>query len=69
MAELKIYSVSDRYIRFLRQDDHLCIVFDNKEDARSHSRKYLGVAFVKNGFHYFIPFSSPKNSDYMVMED
>ena len=69
MAELKIYSVSDEYIKYLRQDERLTIVFDNKEDARSHTRKYLGVAFVKNDFHYFIPFSSPKNSDYQIEAD
>lgn len=69
MAELKIYSVSDQYIKYLRQDERLTIVFDNKEGVRSHTRKYLGVAFVKNDFHYFIPFSSPKNSDYQIQAD
>ncbi len=69
MAELKIYSVSDRYIRYLRQDARLINVFDNKENTRSHTRKYLGVVFVKNNFHYFIPFSSPKNNDYLTGED
>ena len=69
MAELKIYSVSDQYIKYLRQDERLTIVFDNKEGVRSHTRKYLGVAFVKNDFHYFIPFSSPKNSDYQIEAD
>ncbi len=69
MSELKIYSVSDPYIKYLRQDKRLTIVFDNKEDARSHTRKYLGVAFVKNDFHYFIPFSSPKDSDYQTEAD
>ena len=63
---LKIYSVSDRYIKFLRDDSRLKNVFDNKEGARSHSRKYLGVALSINGYNYFIPFSSPKNSDYFV---
>ena len=53
---LKIYSVSDRYIKFLRDDSRLKNVFDNKEGARSHSRKYLGVALSINGYNYFIPF-------------
>ena len=69
MSELKIYSVSDRYIEYLRKDARLSIVFDNKEDVRSHTRKYLGVAFVKNDYHYFIPFSSPKDSDYQISPD
>ena len=69
MSELKIYSVSDRYIEYLRKDARLSIVFDNKEDVRSHTRKYLGVAFVKNDYHYFIPFSSPKDRDYQISPD
>ena len=28
LAELKIYSVSDEYIKYLRQDERLTIVFD-----------------------------------------
>jgi len=63
--KLKIYSVSDDYIRFLRDDDKLRNVFDNKEGQRTHTRKYLGIVFVKNNHNYFIPFSSPKDSDYM----
>ena len=66
---LKIYSVSDRYIKFLRDDPRLKNVFDNKEGARSHSRKYLGVALSINDYNYFIPFSSPKDSDYFVDKD
>lgn len=66
---LKIYSVSDRYIKFLRDDPRLKNVFDNKEGVRSHSRKYLGVALSINDYNYFIPFSSPKDSDYFVDKD
>lgn len=67
--KLKIYSVSDKYISYLRQDEILYNVLDNKEDTRIHTRKYLGVALVKNGFNYFIPFSSPKNKDYFIDKD
>ena len=69
MMSLKIYSVSDRYIKFLRDDPRLKNVFDNKEGARSHSRKYLGVALSINDYNYFIPFSSPKDSAYFVDKD
>ncbi len=69
MTELKLYSVSDTYINFLRADIRLRTVFDNKEGIRTHTRKYLGVAFRKNNFNYFIPFSSPKNSDYRNLEN
>lgn len=67
MGKIGIYSVSDRYIAFLRSDSRLWNVFDNKEGARSHTRKYLGIVFIQNGFHYYIPFSSPKNSDYRIL--
>lgn len=67
--KLKIYSVSDRYIEFLRKDNKLKNVFDNKEGHRTHSRKYLGVVLNKNGYNYFIPFSSPKDTDYTTDED
>lgn len=67
--KLKIYSVSDRYIKFLRSDIKLKNVFDNKESNRTHSRKYLGIVLQKNGYNYFIPFSSPKGTDYTMDVD
>ena len=67
--DLKICSVSDRYVKFLREDPKLKNVFDNKENTRSHTRKYLGAVIEKNGFNYYIPFSSPKNSDYNINEN
>ena len=67
--KLKIYSVSDRYIKFLRSDIKLKNVFDNKEGNRTHSRKYLGIVLQKNGYNYFIPFSSPKDTDYTMDVD
>ena len=69
MGKIGIYSVSDRYIVFLRSDSRLQNVFDNKEGFRSHTRKYLGIVFMQDGFHYYIPFSSPKNSDYIIRQD
>lgn len=69
MGKVGIYSVSDRYISFLRSDSRLRNVFDNKEGLRSHTRKYLGIVFMQDGFHYYIPFSSPKNSDYIIRQD
>ncbi|MCC8078940.1 MAG: type III toxin-antitoxin system ToxN/AbiQ family toxin [Oscillospiraceae bacterium] len=65
----KIYSVSDRYIAYLRSDEKLKNVFDNKVNARRHTRKYLDAVLVQNGFNYFIPFSSPKRSDYIASAD
>lgn len=65
---LDIYSVSDRYISYLRSDPRLRIVFDNKENGRIHTRKYLGVVFAQDSFLYYVPFSSPKNTDYVIGE-
>lgn len=69
MDKLKIYSVSDEYISFLRNDEKLKSVFDNKTESRIHTRKYLGIVFEYNTFKYFVPFSSPKKSDYIVAKD
>ena len=69
MGKVGIYSVSDRYIAFLRSDPRLRNVFDNKEENRSHTRKYLGIVFRHDEFHYYIPFSSPKRSDYLIKQD
>lgn len=69
MGDIKIYSVSDNYISYLRSDAKLENVFDNKVETRLHTRKYLGVVFSHGSFNYFIPFSSPKNSDYITLDD
>lgn len=69
MKGIRIYSVSDRYIDYLRSDPKLHHVLDSKTKNRLHTRKYLGAVFLKNDFHYFIPFSSPKKSDYMSAND
>lgn len=68
MGKVGIYSVSDRYIAFLRSDPRLRNVFDNKEGTGSHTRKYLGIVFIQNGFHYYIPFSSPKISHFIIRQ-
>lgn len=44
-------------------------MFSNKEIQRTHTRKYLGAVFKKNGLNYFIPFSSAKNTDYIFNND
>jgi len=63
---LKLYMVKDEYITDLHDnvDEH---VFANIDPRYNHSRKYLGVLLVINGFFYYAPLSSPKNSDYMIM--
>lgn len=60
--ELKLYSISDKYVQYLRSFD--IKVYDNKEGKRTHTRKYLGVVLYIDNFSYYVPFSSPKKSDY-----
>lgn len=59
---MKLYSVSDRYINYLRQFDNK--VYDNKENMRTNSRKYLGIVLKINNLNYYVPLSSPKQSDF-----
>lgn len=61
--KLNLYSVSDKYIKYLRKFDDK--IYDNKQDIRTHERKYLGVVLTVNEFNYYIPMSSPKKSDYI----
>ena len=59
---MKIIQVDDSYIAMLKEQ--FPSVMDEKRFHRSHSRKYIGVVFQVNDFHYYAPFSSPKNKDY-----
>ena len=67
MEELKVYSVSDRYIEYLRKYEP--DVYSNKLDNRIHTRKYIGVVIELAGYKYYIPMSSPKETDYQVAGD
>lgn len=69
MGDIGIYSVSDRYITYLRSDERLKNVLENEEETRTHTRKYLGVVLKNDNFNYFIPFSSPKRKDYIEAPD
>lgn len=64
VKELKIYSVSDLYIEYLRK--HNSNVYSNKAENRSHTRKYVGVVIEMAGYRYYIPMSSPKDTDFQV---
>ena len=64
MEEFKLYSVSDQYVEWLRKD--FPNVYSNKIDARTHTRKYLGVVLQIGKYSYYIPMSSPKDSDYQI---
>ncbi|MFQ9296863.1 MAG: type III toxin-antitoxin system ToxN/AbiQ family toxin [Clostridia bacterium] len=42
--KLNLYSVSDKYIKYLRQFEEK--IYDNKEDIRTQTRKYLGIVLT-----------------------
>jgi len=67
VEEFKVYSVSDRYISYLRES--MPNVYSNKENSRSHTRKYLGIVLKIKDYNYYIPMSSPKATDYQVAGD
>lgn len=64
--QLNLYSISDQYITYLRKFDDK--IYDNKITERNHTRKYIGVVLNINRFNYYIPFSSPKDTDYYDIE-
>lgn len=64
MEEFKIYSVTDKYVDYLRTK--YPNVYSNKVNNRTHTRKYVGIVMEIEGFHYYIPMSSPKDTDYQI---
>ncbi len=67
MEEFKLYSVSDEYVEYLR--NVFPNVYSNKETTRIHTRKYIGTVILLENYHYYIPMSSPKESDYQIAGD
>lgn len=56
MKSLKIYRISDHYIRFLKGSD------DRVQDNKNRRRPYVGVVLLIGEHHYFVPMESPKPS-------
>lgn len=66
MEHLKLYEVSEEYVAFLRSAEKN--VFSSKENDRNHPRKYLGIVLNINSYNYYVPLSSPKNTDYKFVD-
>ncbi len=64
--KLNLYSISDKYIKYLRKFEDK--IYDNKEEIRVRTRKYLGIVLTINNCNYYIPMSSSKKSDYIDYE-
>lgn len=54
MENLRIYRVSDHYIRFLNKRD------SKVQYNKGARRPYVGIVFKFGGFKYFVPMESPK---------
>ncbi len=54
METLRIYRISDQYIRFLHSRD------SKVQYNKGAKRPYVGVVFSFAGFQYFVPMESPK---------
>lgn len=67
MEEFKLYSVSDEYVEWLRKD--FPNVYSNKINSRTHTRKYLGIVLKIGKYNYYVPMSSPKESDFQMAGD
>lgn len=65
--DLKLYTVKTEYINYLRADIKLRTVFENKDEDGFFLRKYLGVVLKLGSYNYYVPLSSPKDSDYHII--
>lgn len=54
MKNLKLYKVTDKYVRYLHSRD-----FRVQYNKNAH-RPYVGIVFSFVGFQYFVPMESPK---------
>lgn len=54
MENLRIYRISDHYIRFMNSRD------SRVQYNKGARRPYVGVVFSFAGFQYFVPMESPK---------
>ena len=62
----RLCTIDTKYIEFLRSDRKLYNVFENKDDV-NFIRKYIGIVFNIGQYHYYAPLSSPKRTDYKVV--
>lgn len=58
-----IYYISNEYLEYLRKFDKR--IYENKGDEKNKIRKYLGIVLKIGIYDYYIPLSSPKDTDYL----
>lgn len=54
MDNLRLYTISDKYIDFLKKVD------TRVQNNKNRSRPYVGVVLVVDNYQYFVPMESPK---------
>ena len=54
MLGLRIYRISDKYIRFLKSRD------EKVQDNKDKKRPYVGIVLKVGSYQYFVPLESPK---------
>lgn len=59
---MKLYTVKDEYVEYLRKFDNR--ILSNQGTDYKKRRKYIGVLLEINGCKYLAPLSSPKKHDY-----
>lgn len=64
--ELQFYTIDTDYVDYLQDTCGIQNVLDNKE-TELHKRPYIGIVLQINDYKYYVPLSSPKNSDYVYV--
>jgi len=62
---MDIYAINSEYIDYLRKFDKK--VMENEKEY-GVVRPYIGVIFKVDSFNYFVPLSSPKDDDYVIIK-
>ena len=63
---MDIYTINTNYINYLKKTNPQ--VQDNEKE-NGNIRPYVGILFSINTFNYFVPLSSPKDSDYLLINN
>ncbi len=62
---MEIYTLNTSYVEYLQKFDRNVL---NNEDEDGGIRKYVGIVYNIGSFNYFVPLSSPKDTDYTVVK-
>ncbi len=57
---MKLYEIDSQYMEYLHKVDSK-VLMHNREN---HSRKFVAIKVLINGYKYFVPLSSPDQRDY-----